>query len=215
MATVGLESWVNTVVGRLSGAQREMVETEAVNALRDFFTESTVWRVDLQFDARKEEKLYDLTAMLPDASPLFIHRAFYKSGSTDRYLNPIDSLPFDRDYLGDPINYWSPQPGLFRPSPIPDEDKENAFRLWISLQPDLATKQVPDWVERQFFKGILDGILSRMYLHPKRPYSSAVLGERHSNSYTRQVTRARAMVTRRFTSAPNSFRFPGGWSPVI
>ena len=211
MPTVSIDPWVNTVLGRLNGAEREMVKTEVQNTIRDFFAESTVWRVDLLLDTRAGQFTYKLDGLVPNTDVLYVHSAHH----FERPLNPIEPLPFDRNYTGDPHQYWSPSPGEIRISPIPGKTEADALRLRVSLRPVPGSCQVPDWIEKAFFGVILDGILARMYLHMKRPYTSPTLGERHSRLYQKGIVRARSMGSRRFTPADHAFSYPQGWSPII
>ena len=206
---IGIDKWVDTILGRLNGAQPAMVKVEVGNAVREFFKESTVWRQDILTDTKKDTPSYDVSDLVPNATVFYVHQAWFK----ERYLNPVENFPFGWKDTGDPHDYWSPEPGVIRLSPIPGKDEEDSLRLRVSLRPSGC--QVPDWTESHFFGAIVNGALARIYLHPKRPYSSASLGQIHDSKFRRNIVSARSQSTRRFTPAEHAFRFPGGWRPQV
>lgn len=206
---VGIDAWVDTILGRLTGAVPDMVKTEVTNTLRDFFVRSTVWRADLFLFVTKGVALYDLKGLVAGGKPAFVHEVYYD----ERPLQPVADIPWDRNVTADPRQYWSPEPGLLRLSPIPQRTEDDKLRLSMSLQPSGC--QVPEYIKDQFFEGILSGAVAKLYMHPRRPYSNPSLGERNRLSYERQIVRARSIRNTRFTSAAHSFRYPRGWSPRV
>ena len=206
---VGLDKWVDTLLGRLNGAEPQMVRTEVSNTIREFFRESTVWRQDLFLKLKAGTPTYDMTGMIPGASVLYVLQAFYN----ERLLRPVENFPYNWQEQGTPHSYWSPEPELIRFAPIPAEDDATNLRLRVALRP--TDCQVPDWTESHFFGAIADGALARIYLHPKRPYSSASLGAMHGQKFARHVASARSQASKRFTTAAHAFAYPRGWSPIV
>lgn len=206
---VPLDKWVDTIVGRLNGAVPEMVRTEVTNTVREFFVESSVWQIEFRMGVQAATSTYDLSSAIPEGEVTFIQKAHFK----ERLLTPAAEFPFAWDEEGDPHYYWSPEPGLMRLAPIPQIDEDQVMRVRVALQPSGC--EVPDWIERLFFRAIATGTLGRMYGHPKRPYTNPQLAAQHSQNFRSSIARARSMANRRFTTAEHTFRFPRGWSPVI
>lgn len=208
-AFVNLDRWVDTIMGRLNGAVAEMVRVEVTNAVREFFIESTVWQVEVLLDVEENTPTYNLTNIPAKSRVVFILHVLFK----ERLLTPVAEFPFGWNDGGDPHYYWSPEPGVLRLAPIPTVSEKEVIRTRLALQP--TSCEVPDWIESHFFRVIVDGALGRLYNHAKRPYTSPLLGDKHSNSFRAGIARAKSMANRRFTRAEHSFRFPRGWSPVV
>ena len=206
---VGVDKWVDTILGRLNGAVPDMVKTEVTNAVREFFVESNVWQVEVLLNVEEDKATYDLRGMVPNGTVTYILHVLFK----ERLLTPVAEFPFGWDTGGDPHYFWSPEPQLLRLAPIPTVSEEKVVRTRFALKP--VGCQVPAWIEDLFFRVIADGALGRMYMHPKRPYTSPLLGERHAASFRAGIARAKSMANRRFTRAEHTFRFPRGWSPVV
>ena len=206
---VGIDKWVDTILGRLTGAMPEMVQTEVRNAVREFFVESTAWRQEVRTGVKAGESTIDFRGVVSKADTLFILQAFYKGNR----MQPVEDFPYNWEDGGSPTAFWSPEPGVMRMSPVPDQTEEQALRVMLALKPSGC--DVPSWVEDIYFKVISDGALARLYAHPKRPYTEFGLAAYHSGQFRAGIARANSISKRRFTPAEHSFRFPGGWRPRI
>lgn len=209
MATKAEDIWNDTLLSRLPGADAETVSYELRNTLRQFYRQSGSWIIDTPpIPLVAGKAVYDVSLKLPGVKVLFVNRVAYEN----RYLRLYDHETPRLASLtpGGPLAVVGvpATPGSLKFIPTPQGSDLKSFVATVALTADDLRCNVPDYVQSHFFDTIVDGVLSRMFMHIKRPYSAPAHAEQHARRFRNGVAEARDMARRNFTLAETSTHFP-------
>ena len=203
-----ISDWTSEARTRLSGAGADVLDQETKAAIREFYQKSGLWVETLEnLSTTASVSTLDLSAAAAsagyDGSVYIVESIKYDNS----YLKPQHRL--DTSPTGSiPTEYYGISPGVVQLIPTPAATVANIIDAVVILQPLFTSDFVPDPAKDVFFDGILSGILGRMMLHPKRPYSNVGLGQYHMKQFNNAIGEARDFSRRRFTKTENSWAFP-------
>jgi hypothetical protein len=111
-------------------------------------------------------------------------------------------------------------PGRIRDLQYPVADTTRDGEVVLALRPIDINTPLGDDFWAMWFDPVCDGVLSRLYLQPGKPYSDLNMGRLKAMSYSKGVQQARAHVQSMFVTDGIPWRYPyfaygrsknGGW----
>jgi len=203
-----ISDWSTEVRTRVSGAGVDIINQEIKSAIREFYRKSGLWVETLENLATSAVvSTLDLSAAAVSAG----HDASVLSTVSIKYDNNylIPQHVLDTDPTGDtPVQYYGLSAGSVRLIPTPIATVANIMDAVVVLQPLFTSDFVPNDAKDIWFDGIMDGILGRIMVHPKKPYTNAVLAQYHLKRFNNTIGEARDTARRRYTKTENSWTFP-------
>lgn len=131
-------------------------------------------------------------------------------------VGQIDFNPFDGDWsvcwilYFDGLTYGRVKPPsllMDTQCPLPTGEERKGAAL-LALKPVSFASEFDPLLFSTWFETILDGVLSRLYLQPAKPYSNAQLAMQHGRLYRAGCQRAHAIAQMGYTDGPGRWRFP-------
>jgi hypothetical protein len=110
--------------------------------------------------------------------------------------------------LGSGVGADMPEPGLLRLRFAPSSLQSVWATVVKNIDPTLdRLPEVPAWVVAQFETWLLAGIIGRLQMHDRRPYSNPQMGPINYQTFRQGVTMARVRMLRRNTFG-NAWSYP-------
>lgn len=235
-----IERLMNTLRVRVPGATDPMLQLEAFNTIDEFLRETNAWKYQTQFDLELGVTEYSLAT--PAGSVLVridgvshngqpvVNAASSVIQSSTGILVPDQVFP-DGDANFDPfssdINPVSHvfSYAIYRPTYIqinnPPTDSNEQFPFVVdmvlslsgdTLSSDPENWSLPDWMYDMYFGDWLNGVLSKMYGMPAKPWMNIQLAQYHGRLWKNRKSFRRQEVRRGFQANTPTWRFPrSGW----
>jgi len=202
--------WLRDALPRTPGASRAVVKREFRLTLREFFAQSYTWReIVYAMPLVAGQTDYLPVPADPVNSEVVAVLGVARNGTA---LYPLPWAPADYTQTGTPA-YWH-SPATIRPAvrvhPIPTVDTVAAgvtIDFEIVVMPSLVADTVPDWVYTQYYDGLFDGVLGRLYAHPAKAYSNTTAAAYHLNRFRTAIQQASGAAKQGHVVGQN-WRFP-------
>lgn len=184
--TQPIATWLKDLLPRTPGINRKVATREFIMAAREFFRQSTVWRVALE-NSYFADGEYGYTAVTSEPDSEIVQ--IYSVEANGIQLQPVVERPTGERTTGTPTR-WIPL-GLnrFDVWPTPDVYDDTVIIRAI-LIPTASTTTLPDFAYARWYDAFIDGALGRIYAHPAKPYSNPTLGEYHLRRFRSAIGQA-------------------------
>lgn len=203
-----LDDWMPTLRSRVSGADDDMLELELKNAVREFSNKSGAFLRQVgPYDIKSGKTIYRIQSQ-PNGTVLWVHAVLRTDDNETPY--PIVQSTGFTNLRTQADHFTLESPGVLKLSYTPEADVEDAFTVWVGLEPNLSasTVQLPDEYSNLWFDHLLDGALGRLHSMHKRPWSNLVTAQYHMKRFKNGINEARDVTRRRFSNAEDSPQFP-------
>jgi len=190
MASTEINRIMDNLRIRLPGAVDELMKLELFNTLNDFFQDTNLWRVRLQFSTEVGARSYSL-APLPSSAYV-------------RLISLIDSKG-----LG--VSATMDVPGTIILATVPNTVQQLVAELTLTVDDPMSVENYPicpDWALNKYQNDIVDGVLGRMMSQAAKPYSNTQLALYHARSFRSAVAVARMEANRRNIYGAQSWVYP-------
>jgi hypothetical protein len=183
---------------RLPGAVDAAIVVELFAVMKEFFSDSNIWREDIQFPVYATSTPYHLD---PDA---YTYDVMSSQGAVNRLIGV-------RNGDGTPVSAVMPVPGQVVLSLSPNNDTSYTATVALTIS-DPVTRdgypQFPDWVMNKYINDLLDGVLGRMMSQIAKPYTSPSMAAVHMRRFKQAVGRAKVEANRKNVYGAQNWRFP-------
>jgi len=196
----------------LPGATATLLEAELHALVSDFCRQTRAWRywlTDLSTPADSPGVL-DLREYSYPGRVLGIIDAVWV-GPWPVYPVADSQAPQKlRERVGTPLAYQTTPPRfseiVFLPTP---PQALSGIRVEVFLGPVPGDcSQLPDELYADIEEALVDGLVGRMTMKPKKPYSDAKLGAVRLSAYRAGCRRARVQASKSRTTAPSPWHYP-------
>ena len=170
-----VDAWLKDLLVHTPGANRKVVKREFLLAAREFYEQSTAWRVVVgPRDMRANKRRYLLSpydayaniiqVMAVECEGLSLHKSYRRPAGAE-----ITASRPSHYYLDDPdhVRLW----------PTPTETVADALTFYVALTPKITVRHLPRIAFSLHYDALLDGALGRLYAHPAKPYSNPTLAQ--------------------------------------
>ena len=133
------------------------------------------------------------TIILPgDEEPLGVKAAQF----TDYPLNPVQPEAANPVTTGDPVAFFFRPPRQVVLSPVPTEDRADALRLRVPVQPAADAVTIPDAVGTLYDRALADGALAWLLAMPSEQWTSPGEANKREVLFATAVADARRKALR-------------------
>lgn len=176
-ADVKLDIWLQDMLTHTPGAIRKVVKRELILAAREFFEQSSCWRV------------------VVGPKNLVANKKRYYMSPYDAYSDIVQVLSVELNGMplrallrrpagtepdaSAPHSYFLEAPDAIRLWPMANTSQTNALTFYVALTPKQTVKHLPAMARSHWYDALLDGALGRIMAHPAKPYSDAVRSQYH------------------------------------
>jgi hypothetical protein len=136
----------------------------------------------------------------------------FRGQTLGRYaVRPPQNLTADVQTSDIPLGYFAdPAPDAIFLHPPLAQDVDDALTFRVALVPKPTVEHLPRIAEIKFYDAIADGFLSRMYMHPNKPYSAPALAMQKRKSFNHWIARYIAQAKQGYVGAQN-WVYPPEW----
>lgn len=203
---VTLATWLQDILPHTPGVVRRVAKRELVLAAREFFEQSTTWRVMVgPKNMKAQKKRYVLSPYDAYADTVMVLSVELLGRPLHALFRPPARLTLGMDQ---PTSYYLSAPDTVRLWPLPQTDVDDALTFYVALQPKQTVTHLPKIALTHYYDALLDGVLGRLFSHPAKPYSNAALGAYHLKRFRTAIAEYGARAKKGFTNA-ESWCFPG------
>lgn len=209
---VTLDRWLKDALPLLPGIIRGVAARELVLASREFFERSYAWQTLIEAqNARAGRKQYWLSPLDQYTNVVGVlgvcFNGTWLSPSVHRPIVAVGSSTTSDT----PNTYYVPEaPDMVELYPDLTADVDSALTFHVALTPKVSVEHLPRVAEIKYYDAIMDGFLSRVFMHPNKPYSSGQLGMQRRRSFNHWIARYAAQAKQGNVGAQN-WMFPSGW----
>ena len=199
-----IDIWLKDLLAFTPGAERQVVKTQLLNTIREFFHDSYAWRTTQTLNVREGRSKYYLTPFDAHTDVAGIVAVYYNGQA----LYPLpETASLTPGETGKPRYFYCFAPDSIELFPTPEEDLARGLRIAAALSPNYNVKRVPAIAVTKHYSAILDGTLARLFAQPNKPYTSPQMAAARQQLYKVGVSKAKAQSRRGF-SADDPFQFP-------
>lgn len=180
----GLSRLYNNVMAVVPAVQLPLVKMELWNTIEAFCIQSTYFRQTIDW------------IMAP--------------GITEFDFNPVDGTWLVEAILGQTgLSDWSVRPpGVLIDNSVDTPTGQRTGTALCALRPLSFDVTFPDELFSTWFEALLDGVKSRLFAQPVKPWSSLPLAQAHGRKFQARVTDARDRADRQWGTRPAAWLFP-------
>lgn len=110
-----------------------------------------------------------------------------------------------------PVGWFvTSNPDEFRFYPQLENDLVGETEALVAVIPSFDTLLLPRQITLKYYDAIVEGYLSRVYLHPNKPYSSPALANQLRHNFLRRIGYYMAQRKQGYNSS-QQWRYPPGW----
>ncbi len=180
------EDILKDTVPQTPGLMREVGLRELRLAAREFFEKSWAWTVVVEdVNAPAGETDIVVTDGQAESEVIGILNVAKTAGPG---LSMLAARP-NRTETSDDPNHWLIQtpPDTIRLFPYLLNAQTDFLDITVALIPSFTATNLTDEVTTKFYDAIVDGYLSRVYMHPNKPYSAPALAGQHKHNFRRAI----------------------------
>lgn len=180
------EDILKDTVPQTPGIQRDVGLRELRLAAREFFEKSWAWTSVVEdVDAPADETDIIVTDGVSESEVIGILNVDKTEGPALRFM----AARPDRTETSDDPQFWfiNTPPDTIRLFPYLVNAKTAYLNITVALIPSFTATNLTDEVTTKFYDAIVNGYLSRVYLHPNKPYSAPALAAQLRHNFLRQI----------------------------
>lgn len=189
------ERLINQARVELPGASDAGIKQALFNVFHEFFTETSVWKEDVEVAIVVDTTEYDLNSEEPGE----IVRLFSVVNGNGTEQAATLSDDFTQVVLYHPVNVAQTYTVTV------------VKTVGLPITRD-AMPEVPEWVLARWSPSFLDGLLGNMMMQKGKPYSDGQLAMYHLRRFRNALTVARSAGLRRNTFGKNVWVYPQSFS---
>lgn len=143
---------------------------------REFCAKSRIWRYTVdELDVDADDPVVRIPG-IAEAEVAGIMTARL-NGEALTPMQPLDAERIDIKKVARPIRFWSPDHESIRLWPTPDATYIGALTCTVWLRPALGASSLPAWIFENNLFTIVDGLRSKLYEMPQKPWTNPVQAE--------------------------------------
>ena len=207
--TESFDNLLNDLVPQTPGIIRSIALRELRLACREFFEKSYAWT-----------KLVEGVTVLDQNEPVQV-----TDGDANTEVIGILNVAFNGEDLSPtprkpsrqlsttdrPSHYYlTSNPDEFVVFPELENDAVAAADVLVALIPSFTATLLPRQITLKYYDAIVEGYLSRVYLHPNKPYSSPMLAGQMRHNFLRRIGYYMAQRKQGWNNSQN-WSYPSGW----
>jgi len=223
------------------GATDAIIELTLFNVIDEFLRRTSAWRfpVDIELESDIINYLLPLPAdavLVRMLSVLHNGIPVQPSGTAGGDSETVVSIgrlapeqtfsdgdasfaPAVTDLSGGVFTYAIYRPEYITMSSVPDAEAVK-FPLSVVMALSIAPTcvncacgdwQLEDWMYDMYFQDWVDGVLSRLFAMPAKPWSNKELMVYHGKRFRNAMAQRKQEANRGFIYDRSAWRFPGGW----
>lgn len=182
MVNGGLTRLYDAVESIVPGVAHPVVQMVMWDAIEEFCVRSTFWRETMEWVMPIGNREVDLN---PVGSGAIVANVLDVRGLTSFSVYP---------------------PALLTDSGSTDQPRSGF--AYVSCKPTRLGNAIPSFLVDDWYEGIKDGAMGRLYQQPGKPYSSPQLAEIHLKRFRTQMRLARDQAERFNSRGPAQWSFP-------
>jgi hypothetical protein len=170
-----IDAWLKDLLVHTPGANRKIVKREFLLTAREFYEQSTAWRVVVgPRDMKANKRRYILSPYDAYANIVQVLDVECEGFS----LRRLPRRPAGKEVAATrPTHYYLEDSDYVRLWPTPTETVEDALTFHVALTPKITVRHLPRVSFAQHYDALLDGVLGRLYAHPAKPYTNPTLAQ--------------------------------------
>jgi hypothetical protein len=184
---VDIEQIYAPVRNACPGVTAPAMEIELYSVLDEFFSETSLWVEEVDFETEAEVKEYTVTPA---------------DGVIIRLMNVVDE---NENPVG--ASFMLPDTLKLNVEPTGGD----TLTVNVALKPN-ATEDVdrcaPEWIYSMYADVLADGLKARLMAQPAKPYSNPALAGFHQRKFNAAKASIRAENLQKFTFRGTGWRFP-------
>lgn len=202
---VRIETWLKDLLPRTPGLIRKIAKREFLLAAREFYEQSTAWRVVIgPRNMRANKKRYLLSPY--DAYANVVQVFAVECDGVP--LRALHRRPGQEDITADrPWGYFLEDSDYIRLWPTPIESVDDALTFHVALTPKLSVTHMPRIASTHHYDALLDGALGRLYMHPAKPYSNPPGAQYHLQRFRHAIGKYAGQAKMGYAGA-QAWKFP-------
>lgn len=203
--TATLSVWLRDLLPYTPGCTAAVRRRALILACREFFEQSTAWRVVVgPKQLKADRKRYTLSPYDAYADVVRVLSAEMNGHPLRRY----DRRPAGREPDSDlPLGYYMDGPDTVRFWPTSATTIPDSLTFYVALTPKQSVRLLPRVALTHFYDAIFDGAAGRLMAQPAKPYSNPTLATYHMKRFRNAIGQYAAEAKGGFAGAP-SWTFP-------
>jgi len=209
-ATDSVNQIVETLQVRFSSVDKDALELELRNCLREFCTRSNAWTAFRATPIKSGVSIYNISpddanaeictilAVAVDGRPI--------GGWSGDYLPPAHRI--NTDYIINPDKMVAKRLSTIRLDSTYTTDANKEFIITVAQRPRRGFLFIPDMLGFDHFDTIIAGTAARMMEHTNRPYTDSDAAYRARRQFMSGLTRAREKTLARFGKLAAPWTYP-------
>jgi len=201
MATASFPTTINARYSRITqnvelhvtGAIPNVIRLEFYNTLDEFLKDSNIWQEEISVAVTAGDATYTLAPV---------------DGVINRLLKLEDANQI-------PVGVTMLEPGELVLNITPTTTATLTATVALTCLDPTDTNDfpiVPDWILDKYFNGFVDGIISKLMMHPSRPYTNQQLAIYHMRRFRNTVTQAISEMKRTNLYGAQAWSFPTSYA---
>jgi len=195
-----LDTWLRDMLAVTPGCQPKVRKRALILACREFFEQSSAWRVTIgpkQLVANK--KRYYLSPYDAYANVVRVFSVEYNGMP----LRPLPRRPAGVEPdASHPIGYYLEGTDQIRLWPQSAVSVDAALTFSVALTPKQTVTHLPRIAATHFYDAIYDGAVGRLFSQPAKPYSDPVRAQYHLQRFRAAIGKYAGQAKTNFSSAP-------------
>lgn len=182
---VRINTWLKDLLPHTPGLVRSLAKREVLLAIREFYQQSTSWRVVIgPKNVVANKARYNLSPYDAYANIVQVFWVAYNTTS----LTPMPTRPPGATLTESvPWGYYNDSPDSVVLWPTPTTFLAKGLTFSVALAPKNTVNHLPRIAATHHYDAILDGALGRILAHPAKPYSNTALGTYHLNRFRNAI----------------------------
>jgi hypothetical protein len=203
--TVSTARVFDTVRMSAPGALDGVLRLEFFNVLKEFLSRTDAWRDAIELFIMPGEPDYPIEATVPSK----VLRLVFLEG-----VRPAPTLQTPHQLGPQRLGHLRIDPSgimVLHVPIVPGNPEVWHAHLSLGLSDPVTNEglpHIPDDIVDRYQDAIVSGLLSKVLMHPNKPYSNKELATFHGRKYNAGVARARNEVRSGFIAGGQHWRFP-------
>lgn len=203
--TVSTARIFDTVRMSAPGALDGPLRLEFFNVLKEFLSRTDAWRDEVELYITPGVPDYPIEATVPSQ----VLRLIFLEG-----VRPAPTLEAPRQLGPQRLGYLRLDVSrimILHIPVVPSNPEVWHANLSLGLSDPVTSDglpHIPEDIVDRYQDAIVSGLLSRVLMHPNKPYSNKDLATFHGRKYNQGITRARTEVRNGFIADGQHWRFP-------
>lgn len=185
---------VNQAIVEVFGATDAGIKQALYEVLHEFFQETNVWQERISVPIVSGTTTYTILPI--------------EGGEFVRLLVLLDTNSTGIACVTDMVGTIT-----LRDTPSASTTYTATIAKTIGIPVDRDGKpEIPDWTFSRFYPAVMAGLLGRLYMQPKKPYSNPAMAAYHLKRFRNFLGTVKSAVIHGNLQGANTWRYPTAWS---